>query len=455
MWWGGGRDWKTRMRGRITKSSVEQLAEGERLWDHGHREVVKGFGVRRQGDAITYYVRFRFQGNQRMCALGSHVHLTPDEARILAKQKLGQVASGVDPFAEEKKARDTARAHETFEKKIEQYLRHRREAMKPRAFRELERHFNDHAKPLHRLRLNEIRKATVAEVLGGVEESRGPVARNRFRSNLSAFFAWAITEGFLETNPVENTAKAEENGPRERVLTPLELAEVWMVLGTDDFSNIVRLLILTGQRREEIGGLRWSEVDFERGLIVLPPGRTKNKRQHELPLSPQASAILVRRKALMEGRASGVITLGRDTSLVFGEGQRGFSGWGYSKARLDERIAKQREAGGAKPMPKWTLHDLRRTAATIMAENLGVLPHIIEAILNHTGGHKGGVAGAYNRARYTDEMRAALCNWALYVDEITLPSRPKAVSVRATPLIGADAEGPRATFAERLARLVK
>jgi integrase len=443
------------MRGRITKSSVEQLTAGERLWDHGHREVVKGFGVRRQGDAITYYVRFRFQGIQRMCALGSHGHLTPDEARILAKQKLGQVAGGVDPFAAEKKAGETARAKETFEKKIEQYLRRRREAMKPRAFRELERHFNNHANPLHGLRLNEIRKATVADVLDGIEENRGPVARNRFRSNLSAFFAWAIAEGFLETNPVEGTAKAEENGPRERVLTPLELAEVWMALGTDDFSTIVRLLILTGQRREEVGGLRWSEVDLEKGSIVLPPGRTKNKRQHELPLSPQASAILVRRKALMEGRAPGVGTLGRDTSLVFGEGQRGFSGWGYSKARLDKRIAKQREGGGAKPMPKWTLHDLRRTAATIMAENLGVLPHTIEAILNHTSGHKGVVAGAYNGARYTDEMRAALCNWALYVDEITLPSRPKAVSVRATPLIGTDAEGPRATFAERLARLVK
>ena len=320
------------MLGRITKNSVEQLAEGERLWDHGHREAVKGFGVRRQGDAITYYVRFRFQGIQRMCALGSHIHLTPDQARILAKQKLGQVAGGVDPFAEEKKARDTARAHEKFEKKIEQYLRHRREGMKPRAFRELERHFNDHAKPLHPLRLNEIRNATVADVFDGIEENWGPVARNRFRSNLSAFFVWGIAEGFLETNPVEGTAKAEENGPRERVLTPLELAEVWMVLGTDDFSSIVRLLILTGQRREEIGGLRWSEVDFERGLIVLPPGRTKNKRQHELPLSPQASAILVRRKALMEGRASGVVTLGRDTSLVFGEGQQGFSGWGYRKA---------------------------------------------------------------------------------------------------------------------------
>jgi len=141
--------------------------------------------------------------------------------------------------------------------------------------------------------------------------------------------------------------------------------------------------------------------------------------------------------------------------FVFGEGQRGFSGWGYGKARLDERIAKQREAGGAKPMLKWTLHDLRRTTATVMAENLGVLPHIVEAILNHTSGHNGGVAGVYNRARCTDEMHAALCNWALYVDEITLPSRPKAVSVRATPLIGAQAEGPRASFAERLTRVVK
>jgi len=437
------------MLGRITKSAVEQLAAGERLWDHGHREVVKGFGVRRQGDAITYYVRFRFQGVQRMCALGSHGHLTPDEARTLAKQKLGEVASGIDPFAEEKKARETARAHETFEKKIEQYLRRRREAMKPRAFRELERHFNDHAKPLHRLRLNEIRKVTVAEVLGGIEENRGPVARNRFRSNLSAFFAWAINEGLIETNPVEGTSKVVENGPRERVLTQGELAEVWTSLGTDDFSNIVRLLILTGQRREEIGGLRWSEVDFDRGLIVFPPERTKNKRLHELPLSSQARAMLERIAAKAWKQSATA------RPFVFGEGQRGFSGWGYGKARLDERIAKQREAGGAKPMLKCLFHNVTATTETVMAENLGVLPHIVEAILNHTSGHNGGVASVYNRARCTDEMHAALCNWALYVDEITLPSRPKAVSVRATPLIGAQAEGPRASFAERLTRVVK
>src|SRR5262245_38931327 len=111
---------ETRMLGQITESAVERLAPGERLWDHGHQEVVKGFVVRRQGDAITYYVRFRFHGRQRMCALGSHGHLTPDAARALAKQKLGQVASGIDPFAEEKKVRETGRADEKFEKKIEQ-----------------------------------------------------------------------------------------------------------------------------------------------------------------------------------------------------------------------------------------------------------------------------------------------------------------------------------------------
>jgi integrase len=279
--------------------------------------------------------------------------------------------------------------------------------MKPRVFHELQRHFNVHAKPLHSLRLDEIRKAKIAEMLNDIQDKRGPTARNRFRSNLSAFFTWAVAQGFLETNPVEGTAKAAENGPRERVLTPAELTEVWTALSTDDFSIIVRLLILTGQRREEIGGLRWNEVDLDRDLIVLPPERTKNKRQHELPLSSQAQVILEQRK--------GVVARFANTSPVFGEGPNGFVGWGHSKARLDERLAAQRKKGGTKPLPGWTLHDLRRTAATMMAE-LGVLPHIIEAILNHISGHKGGVAGVYNRARYEDEMRAALCKWADYVE---------------------------------------
>jgi integrase len=389
--------------GKITKTTVERLQPGEWLWDADHREVVKGFGARRQTDGIFYYLRFRLAGRQHIKSIGRHGSpYTPDTARSKAKEKLGKAAGGADPFAEEAKAR----VAETFGNEVKRYLERKKVAMKPRAFQEVERHLLNHAKLFHRLRLGEIDRRTVAVRLAEIEQASGPVARNRVRSSLSAFFAWAITEGFIELNPVAGTAKAEESGTRERVLTQAELAEVWAALEDDQFGDIVRLLILTGQRREEIGSLRWSEVDFERGLIVLPPARTKNKRLHEVPLSPLARAIIRQQP--------------RRRDLVFGIGKGGFSGWSDCKAGLDQRVlAARREADHkAKPMPDWHLHDLRRTAATVMADKLGVLPHIIEAILNHVSGHRAGVAGIYNRAKYEEEMRDALERWAVHVAAI-------------------------------------
>ena len=159
-----------------------------------------------------------------------------------------------------------------------------------------------------------------------------------------------------------------------------------------------------------------SEIDFKQGLIVLPPARTKNKREHQLPLSPQVREILQRRingaaatnvhKAKLNGNGKGNAT---NDAGVFGVDGFSIGGWYGPKVTLDRRVS----------LPKpWRLHDLRRTAATMMAE-LGVLPHIIEAILNHVSGHKAGVAGIYNRARYENEMRQALELWANKVDEIT------------------------------------
>jgi integrase len=167
------------------------------------------------------------------------------------------------------------------------------------------------------------------------------------------FFEFCFREGLIEVNPVNGTDKAHEV-ERTRVLTDAELAELWQSLGVSgngDFSDIVRLLLLTGQRREEIGGLRWSEVDLEQGVISLPPDRTKNRRPHKVPLSAPARAILDRRS-----RGNG--------DYVFGT--QGFCAWSNPKAALDYRL-------GAKVEP-WTLHDLRRTCATGMAE-LGVSPH--------------------------------------------------------------------------------
>jgi integrase len=178
------------------------------------------------------------------------------------------------------------------------------------------------------------------------------------------------------------------------VLTKDELRQLWRALGEDKFSDVVRLLLLTGQRRNEIGKLQWGEIDLARKLIVLASGRTKNGRQHEVPLSAQALAII-------EG-------MPRRNSSDFLFGKRGFSDWAAVKAKLDQRA-------GIAP---WTLHDLRRTCATQLGE-LGIQPHHIEAILNHYSGHRAGVAGVYQRAKYEGEMRAALQRWADWIEGIT------------------------------------
>jgi integrase len=175
------------------------------------------------------------------------------------------------------------------------------------------------------------------------------------------------------------------------VLSKDELSAILAALGSDPFSEIIRLLMLTGQRRSEIGGLRWSEVDFSRDLIVLPPERCKNGRQHEVPLSTQARAILERQP--------------RRNEWVWG---CEWNSWSEPKAKLDRRL---------NGMAPWTIHDCRRSAATHLGE-LGVLPHVIEQILNHQSGHRAGVAGIYQRSKYQDQVRAALQTWGTYVERL-------------------------------------
>jgi len=368
------------MLGKITKSTVERLPLNEMLWD----QSLVGFGARRQRKHVHYLLRYRLNGHQRFITIGRHGAWTPDSARTEAKRLLGLVASKVDPASER------VRPADTFGAELTRYLERKRPVLRPRSLVEVERHLSVQAKSLHNLPLTEINRRNIALTLAEIEQQSGPVARNRVRSSLSAFFAFAIREGLLEQNPVVGTGKADEEPSRERVLTSAELTAVLNALDAGPFSEIVRLLVLTAQRRSEIGGLRWSEVDFEQGLIGLPPERSKNHRQHELPMSIQVRAVLERQP--------------RKNEFVFG-GK--FTSWTRAKADLDRRL------NGVAP---WKLHDLRRSAATHMAE-LGVLPHIIEAVLNHVS-HKSGVAGIYNRARYQKDMRAAIQTWADYVDRL-------------------------------------
>jgi integrase len=255
---------------------------------------------------------------------------------------------------------------------------------------EMKRHLKRNLAPLYRLHVRAIDRRRIANELNRIADECGPVQSNRTGSSLSAFYNWAIRAGIVENNPASHRNDNEEHA-RERVLSDAEIRTLWRGLGTDDFGVIAKLLLLTGQRRDEIGSLRRLEIDLEKSEIRLPPSRTKNKRPHTVPLSKPALEIIQARPQTGE--------------YIFGL-KHGFRGWSASRKRVDSLLTEH-----------WTLHDLRRTAATKLGE-LGVQPHIIECILNHANGFRAGTAGIYNRNSYLPEMRQALDVWAKHVMEL-------------------------------------
>lgn len=369
-----------------------------------------GFGIRlRERGSRTWIFQYKLGSKQRRMTLGSASAITVEKARKGYRNKNGKdvpgaeqlharVKLGQDPASD--KAHDRAGAAKTFEAIATEYLEHQRARLRPRSYPDLERHLTKHAKALHELQLAKIARGDIAPVIKAVAKNSGQVTANRVRTSLSSFFAWAMKQGIVDANPVIGTERNKEQS-RERVLAPFELRAIWEALGNDHYSAIIKLLALTGQRAGEIAGLRWSEICD--GMIVLPGQRTKNHRPHVVPLSAPARAIIEAQQT-REGR-----------DLIFGRhaGSGPFSGWSRSKNDLDATIAEKT----GKSLPHWTPHDLRRTAATNMAE-LGIQPHAIEAILNHVSGHKAGVAGIYNRSSYEREKKAGLDLWAEHLTAI-------------------------------------
>ena len=153
--------------------------------------------------------------------------------------------------------------------------------------------------------------------------------------------------------------------------------------------------------------MQWDELDLANGLWSMGSGRAKNSRKHTIALSPLVLELL-----------QGIEHRG-DRALCFGSRKGPFSGWSKAKATLDQRIdAAVRSANPkAKQLMPWRLHDLRRTAATRMAD-LGVQPHVVEAVLNHVSGYKAGIAGVYNHAAYAPEKRAALLLWSEHISQL-------------------------------------
>ena len=382
-----------------------EAGQDDRIWFDNE---ITGFGLRvrrikkwnghysNKEPARTWLFQYRIAGKTRRLVIGQAPAVRAGRARQIAAELHARVKLGHDP-ALEKRIR-IERASHTLGGLVDKYLTQQRSQLRPGSYRQVARHLERLAAPLHALPVDAIDRQAIAARLNSIEQSSGAVTANRVRSTLSAMFVWGMREGLAIGNPVVATHKRAER-PRERVLTDAELRLVWKALTDSQYSTIIRLLMLTGQRVSEITGLRWSEIDFKRGVISLPGERTKNSRPHDIPMAATVRSLLE-----AQSRSDG-----RD--LVFGQGAGPFSGLSRCKEALDKDIA---ASNGRRRMPAWVHHDLRRSAATGMAE-IGIQPHIVEAVLNHVSGHKGGIAGIYNKAMYSNEKREALARWDQHI----------------------------------------
>jgi integrase len=364
-------------------------------WD----SEIRGFGFRLRGEgdgrvSRTFITQYRIsRGRQRRMTLGDFSTLTFEQARGAARAILAKVSLGQDPAGERQQER--LGAARSLRAVIDSYLAAKAGQLRPNSLREARRYLTGpYFKPLFVADIKDIGRADVAMRINAVTRDNGPIVARAARAALAALFVWSMRQGLTESNPVIGTGDpGPANGSRERVLSDSELVAVWRHAGDDDYGKIVRLLICIPCRRQEIGALTWNEVDCDNNMLVLSSTRTKNKRELRLPLLPLAQSII---DSVPERD-------GRD--FLFGDrSSQGFTAWSKFKGILDKRV-------GNKVAAPWGLHDLRRTAATWLAEHGNIEPHIIEAVLGHFSGHRSGVHGVYNRAPYERQIKNALLVW--------------------------------------------
>ncbi len=359
---------------------------------------VPGFAIRVSPSGVKSFVlMYRSMGRLRRLTVGRYPVISLVEARRLASLALNRLNHGIDPQQQKHEERTQLRLAAHVESFIDRYcLRHNRDATAQATARILRTRF---VTKLGVKNLDEIGRADVVGILDAIVGEGKDSAAIRALAAIRKFFNWTVERGLLEINPCAGIKAPAPHRSRDRVLSDEELSAIWRaaVAVGFPFGNIVHILILTAQRRGEVAGMGWGEISEQQRTWSIPAERTKSNRAHLVPLAPTAMVILSN------------VPRTSDT-LVFqavGNEETSFSGFSKSKRRLD-LVAR---------IDAWTLHDLRRTAATGMAR-LGVAPHVVERVLNHTTGTLGGVAGVYNRFGYEPEMRSALELWAAHIEAI-------------------------------------
>jgi integrase len=354
--------------------------------------------------ARSWAVRYRHNGTPRKLTVGRYPAIDLATARALATKALRAVAEGRDPTAE----RQEKRANSVAEVVARFLAKHGQRNYRPRTFVETERLLRQNlVARWGNQSLASITRRQLRDMLDELVANNTPMLANRVHSVTRKLFGWAVEDEIIAVSPLAGLKAPAEEKSRDRILTDQELRAVWQGAGQlGVYGSLVRLLILTGQRRGEISGLTWAEIDLDKRLISLPRERVKNDRAHEVPLSPQAVALI---KALPRNSEQYALSL------------RGglMNGFGKLKARLDTACG----------VPDWTLHDLRRTAASGMAR-LGVSLPVVEKVLNHTSGSFAGIVGVYQRHDFAAEKRAALDAWSNHVAAIVAGMAAKVVSLR-------------------------
>lgn len=415
--------------GNITIRSVDALAADAQatfLWD----SEVKGFGVKATSSgAKTYIYQYRLGGRgakTKRFTIGRHGSITPDEARKRAKRLAAQVLDGIDP-AESKRREASDRINLAFNAYAKQFLA-REVALKSKGFHTLaEGLLRLHIIPVLRDKpLPTIKRGDITTLFDRLPADKPALRRNAF-AVLRRLFNWAVGRGDLDETPLRGFAAPPVVAARDRVLSDSELSLAWKAAGTlgYPFAPLFQLLIATGQRREEVAALDWSELDRDAKLWTLPGARTKNGKPHTVPLNRLAIEVLDRATNRSGGEQSCWPRRGKVFTMT---GATSVSGYSRAKSRLDAAILALMRAGavfeGRDPdeiaLAPWKLHDARRTLATGL-QRLGVRFEVTEAVLNHLSGSRSGVAAVYQRHDWAAEKRHALEAWAAHIIRLLDP----------------------------------
>lgn len=386
-------------RARITKTVVEQTTPST-TDVIVHDTDLKGFQLRvTPAGKRSFYVYYRAKGaklQQRRYKLGDYPKISVQRARELAQAALGKVATGGDPSAERKKERDRLNSGRVDEI-VEQFLT--KHALKNRSGSETQRIFRRNVLPVFGKRsIHDITRSDVATLVGDIADT-APTMANRVLAAVRKFFNWCYANSIIDSSPAEGVDAPSKETVRDRLLNDNELRAVIAACRATGypFGSLVELLAVTGQRREEVAAMEWSEIDYQSSTWTIPATRSKNGKAHIVHLSASALRILE--------------AAPRYAQYVFTTtGSTPFQGFGKCKVRLDEASA----------VSDWRLHDLRRTFASGMAR-LGISPYIADKILNHQSHTMSSTAAVYQRHAFLPERQAAMERWSIHVEQLMAP----------------------------------